>query len=54
MEGEVKVRGKHLEVISNALELKESINVKMITRSRMKVLREHHPVRQEKEEEHVN
>lgn len=32
MEGEVKVGGNHLEVISNAVELKESRNVKMITR----------------------
>lgn len=54
MEGEFKFGGKYLEVISNALELKESINVKTITRSGMKVLKEHHPLRQEKEEEHIN
>lgn len=48
MEEEVKVGGKHLEVINNALELKESMNVKMITRPRLKVLREPQPLRQEK------
>lgn len=34
-----------MEVISNAVVLKENRNVTIITRSRMKILREHHPLR---------
>lgn len=50
MEGDVKVGDKYLEVISTAVKLKESRNIKMTSRSRMKLLKEYHALRKE---EHV-